>query len=168
MWKNKDVTRQMGNNISLSSNIKELEKSHIDIRNCIGPAYDGAAALAFEKVVVAAFIKIVAKNSIVGLLSPLHHSLSKFVCFNNNRRSSLKSFCEAASKVISFFQRSSKNSEALMLFKQNSSSTAKKKLLKPCNLWFFERHRDILCFSQLSPLTLDQRCSANKRGVGTH
>jgi len=37
--------------------LKELEKSSIDIRNCIGQAYDDAAAMTSEKVGIAAFIK---------------------------------------------------------------------------------------------------------------
>ena len=91
-------------------------------------------------------------------LADYHHCASH--CLNLSASKTidivpLKSCCETVGKVISFFHRSSKNSEALVTFMQNSSSIAKKKLVKLCNTRFVERHRAILCFSQLLPFILD-------------
>lgn len=129
--------------------LNEINKVGLDLNNCVGQGYDGAAAMSSERIGAAAYVKQAAP--LADYFHCASHSLN-LAASQTVKVLALVSCVDTVKETIRFFHSSAKRNQILMdTIRQEQNQQRKQKLIKLCTTRFVERYKALLCFSELLP-----------------
>jgi len=144
--------RMIGASIGKSL-ITAMQQAGLELKNCVGCGFDGAAAMSSERIGAAAVVK--SKAPLADYFHCTMHSFN-LSASQSSKIVEIRHCFDCIQETVSFFRFSAKRTLCLEnVIKHVAPESRRVRLVSVCSTRFIERHTAVLVFSEMMPYVVE-------------
>jgi len=136
-----------------NSLVTAMQQAGLELKNCVGCGFDGAAAMSSERIGAAAFVK--SKAPLADYFHCTMHSFN-LSASQSSKIVEIRHCFDCIQETVSFFRFSAKRTLCLEnVVKHRAPESKRVRLVSVCSTRFIERHTAVLVFSEMMPFVVE-------------